>query len=85
MADSGKASKVVVKRLVEDIDYFAGAVKEDAGKMLREAEDLQNYWNDPQYKSFLAFMQDLTSELTKDTENLDYCARKIEERELKGL
>lgn len=85
MADSGKASKVVVKRLVEDIDYFASAVKEDANKMLREAEDLQNYWNDPQYKSFLSFMQDLTGDLTKDTENLDYCARKIEERELKGL
>ena len=85
MADSGKASKVVVKRLVDDIDYFASAVKEDANNMLGEAENLHNYWNDPQYQSFLAFMQDLTAELTKETENLDYCARKIEERELKGL
>jgi hypothetical protein len=85
MADSGKASKVVVKRLVGDIDYFAESVKEDAAKMLREAEDLQAYWNDPQYQNFLSFMRDLTDELVKDTANLDYVARKIEERELKGL
>lgn len=85
MADSGRASKVVVKRLVDDIDYFAASVKEDAAKMLREAEELQSFWNDPQYVSFLNFMHELTDNLTQDTQNLDYCARKIEERELKGL
>ena len=34
MADSGKASKVVVKKLIEDIKFFSNAVKVEANKMM---------------------------------------------------
>lgn len=84
MADSGKSSRQVVERLIGDIDYFAGAVTEDADKMQGDAENLGNYWNDPQYKSFLAYMQELTSFLKTETKELDFCARTLEAR-LKDL
>ena len=85
MADSGKASKVVVKKLVDDIVFFADKVKEFSGEMFVEADNLQVQWNDPQYLRFLSYMKDLTDSLTGDTAKLYDCADKITERELKGI
>lgn len=85
MADRGKASKVVVKKLVEDIRFFSKAVKNESKKMMSIAQELNSQWNDPQYKNFLKFMEDLTSSLIADTKDLDYTATKVEERELKEL
>lgn len=84
-ANSGRASKQVVKNLIDDIRYFADMVKEDAAKMMREAQELNTYWNDTQYRNFENFMQSLTGDLVKDTAVLYECADKIEEREIKGI
>lgn len=83
--NSGKASKEVVKNLIEDIRYFADIVKEDAKKMMDDVEQLNRYWNDTQYRNFENFMRTLTEDLEKNTAVLYDCANKIEEREIKGL
>ena len=49
------------------------------------AENLQSSWNDPQFKRFLSYMQQLTTELKENTKDLNYVAEKLEEREIKGL
>jgi len=85
MADSGKSSKVVVKKLIEDIRFFSNAVNAESAKMLNLATSLQSQWNDPQYRSFLAYMENLTHELSHNTRNLDYVADRLEERELKEI
>lgn len=85
MADAGKASKAVVKRLIEDIKYFSQAVNQESNKMMSIAENLQSSWNDPQFKKFLSYMQQLTTELKENTKDLNYVAEKLEEREIKGL
>lgn len=84
-ANSGRASKQVVRNLVEDIRYFADIVKEEAQKMMRETQQLNSSWNDPQYRNFENFMNTLTDELVRNTAVLYDCADKIEERELKGI
>jgi hypothetical protein len=85
MADSGRAVKAVVKKMIEDIKFFSNAVNVESGKMLTLAQNLQSQWNDPQYRSFLAFMENLTSELKKNTKDLEYVAQRLEERELKEI
>lgn len=85
MADSGKASKVVVKKLIEDIKFFSNAVKVEANKMMNLSVALQSKWNDPQYKKFLAYMESLTTELKANTKDLEYVSERLEERELKGI
>lgn len=84
-ANSGRASKQIVKNLVEDIRYFADVVKEEAQKMMNETEQLNSSWNDTQYRNFENFMRSLTEDLVRDTAVLYDCADKIEERELKGI
>ena len=84
-ANSGRASKQIVKNLVDDIRYFADIVKEEAQKMMSETEQLNSSWNDTQYNNFENFMRALTEDLVKDTAALYDCADKIEERELKGI
>lgn len=85
MADSGRAVKAVVKKMIEDIKFFSNAVNVESGKMLTLAQNLQSQWNDPQYRSFLAYMENLTSELKKNTKDLEYVAQRLEERELKEI
>lgn len=85
MANAGKANKAVVKRLVEDVRFFAAAVREQSKKMMLEAEELKRDWDDPQYARFRAYMQELTQSLFADTKELDYCADRVEERELKEI
>ena len=85
MADSGKASKVVVKKLIEDIKFFSNAVKLEANKMMNLASNLQSKWDDPQYRKFLGYMENLTTELKANTKDLEYVAERLEERELKGI
>ena len=53
--------------------------------MLNLATGLQSQWNDPQYRSFLAYMENLTSDLKKNTKDLEYVAQRLEERELKEI
>lgn len=84
-ANSGRASKQIVKNLVDDIRYFADVVKEEAQKMMKETEQLGASWNDTQYRNFENFMNTLTDDLVRDTAVLYDCADKIEERELKGI
>lgn len=84
-ANSGRASKQIVKNLVEDIRYFADIVKEESIKMMKETEQLGGSWNDTQYRNFESFMRTLTEDLVRDTAVLYDCADKIEERELKGI
>ena len=85
MADSGRAVKAVVKKMIEDIKFFSNAVNVESGKMLTLAQNLQSQWNDPQYRSFVAYMENLTSELKKNTKDLEYVAQRLEERELKEI
>lgn len=85
MADSGKAVKAVVKKMIEDIKFFSNAVNVESNKMLNLAQNLQSQWNDPQYRSFLAYMENLTSELKRNTKDLEYVAQRLEERELKEI
>ncbi len=85
MANSGKATKAVVKQMVEYIRYFADSVKEDSGKMMDEAQSLNSYWNDTQYQNFLRLIEELTSSLVDKTRALYDCADKVEEHELKRL
>lgn len=85
MADSGRAVKAVVKKMIEDIKFFSNAVNVESGKMLTLAQNLQSQWNDPQYRSFLAYMENLTSELKRNTKDLEYVAQRLEERELKEI
>lgn len=85
MADSGRASKVVVKKLIEDIKFFSNAVNLEAGKMMNLASGLQSQWDDPQYRNFLTYMENLTSELKRNTKDLEYVAERLEERELKEI
>ena len=85
MADSGKASKIVVKKLIEDIRFFSNAVNVEANKMMNLASSLQNQWNDPQYRKFLSYMENLTTELKGNTKDLEYVASRLEERELKEI
>lgn len=85
MENAGKASKAVVKRLIEDIRFFADAVREQSGKMMDEAIGLHSQWDDPQYDTFEKYMRQLTEDLVRDTQELDYCADQLEERELREI
>ena len=84
-ANSGKANRQVVVKLISDIRNFADVVKQLSDAMMNETEQLGNSWNDPQYRRFESYMRELTEGLKKETHTLYDCANKIEEREIKGL
>lgn len=85
MANSGKANKAAVKQMVDYIRYFADSVKEDSQKMMQDARDLNDYWNDTQYQNFLRLIEELTTGLESKTVQLYDCADKVEQHELKEL
>lgn len=85
MANSGKAQKAVVRKLVSDIRFFSEQVKIQSDKMIAVSEGLQHSWNDPQYEKFRNYMNELCSELKNGTKELDYCANKLEETEIRGI
>lgn len=82
---SGRADRKTVLEMIKQIRFFAESVREDASKMMSEAHDLSSVWNDPQYDSFMQYMEQLTTSLKSQTEMLDYCANQVEEHEIKRL
>ncbi len=71
MANKGKASKEVVEALIADIDTFIDIVTEEIGDIVREADGLSADWNDKQYEDFLAYVEELTSQLNGDLDALE--------------
>lgn len=85
MANSGKAQKAVVRKLVSDIRFFSEQVKLQSEKMIGISEALSHSWNDPQYEKFRNYMTELCNDLKNGTKELDYCANKLEETEIRGI
>ena len=85
MVQSGKSEKTVVRRLVSDIREFSAEINDQAYKMARETDDLNGYWDDPQYKAFRAYMEGIIDDLVKATSVLNEAADTVEQRELKEI
>ncbi len=82
---SGKSDKAVVRRLVSDIREFSAEINDQADKMAKETNELNRYWDDPQYKAFREYMESIVSDLAKATSVLNEAADMVEQRELKEI
>lgn len=82
---SGKSDKVVVRRLVSDIREFSAEINNHADKMMQETDDLNIYWDDPQYKAFREYMEGIINDLERATSVLNEAANTVEQRELKEI
>lgn len=85
MADSGKAQKAVVRKLVSDLRFYSAQVKIQADKINKIADDMSSSWRDGQYQKFRAYIGGLSSELKNDTKELDYAADMLEKTEINGI
>lgn len=82
---SGKSDKAVVRRLVSDIREFSAEINNNADKMMQETDDLNRYWDDPQYKAFREYMEGIINDLERATSVLNEAADTVEQRELKEI
>lgn len=85
MADSGRAQKAVVRKLVSDLRFYSAQVKIQADKISKIADDMSSSWCDGQYQKFRAYIGGLSSELKNDTKELDYAADMLEKTEINGI
>ena len=78
MADQGKASRQVVQNLIDDIKDYIEVVEEELTQINREADALSADWQDKQYEEFMNYVDDLTSSLRKDLDDLENVKRNLE-------
>lgn len=70
MADKGRATKAVVLELVKNIRQFNEIVTKEIGSIRKDAANLSECWNDPQYKEFLVFTTEIAKQLQSDIATL---------------
>ena len=78
MADQGKASRQVVQNLIDDIKDYIEVVEEELTQINREADALSADWQDKQYEEFMNYVDDLTSSLRRDLDDLENVKRNLE-------
>lgn len=73
----GKASKQVILELAANIEQFNEIVRAELLAIQQNAFGLASCWNDPQYREFLAFTTDITSELQNDIALLEVVEKNL--------
>lgn len=71
MADMGQASRAVILELAKYIEQFNEIITKEIADMLMDAQCLSSCWNDPQYKEFLEFTEQITRQLKSDISTLE--------------
>ena len=71
MAEQGKATRQVVQDLIDDIEDYIDVVNDELDMINKEADALSADWQDKQYEDFLNYVNDLTSDLRMDLDDLE--------------
>ncbi len=71
MADHGKANREAIEDLIYDITAFIEIMNEEIDGIKSDASALSNDWDDPQYETFLAFVDEITARLRADISELE--------------
>lgn len=66
MPDSGRATKELVIELATNIAQFNEIVTDKIKDIERDASNLSDCWDDPQYQEFIAFTTEITKQLQND-------------------
>ena len=77
MADMGRAQKSIILDLVNNIAQFNEIVREEIRSIERNADGLSSCWDDPQYRDFLNFTNDIAAQLKRDIEALETVERNL--------
>ena len=71
MAEKGKGTKQVIRKLAQDVDTFIDNVISEVERMKLDAERLGQHWQDSQYDNFLSYVNELDSQINKDLIAMD--------------
>ena len=74
MTNSGGATRESILSLIKDIRDFNEAVDEEIKEIQRDANELNDCWDDPQYNDFLLYTLQITQQLKSDTRLLEEIA-----------
>ena len=67
-----------LEKLIADIDYFNESMDDILLVMGRYVDNIQDVWDDDQYKEFRNYMEDLIKSLKKDLEIMVETQRALE-------
>lgn len=72
MVDKGSlGDREIVEYLIQDIKEFMEAVRSEINHIQKDTKDLNSYWDDKQYDSFVEIVNTLTTSLSNQLSSLE--------------
>ena len=72
MVDKGRlAGRETIEYLIQDIKEFMEAVRSEINYIQKDTKDLNSYWDDKQYDSFVEIVNTLTTSLSNQLSSLE--------------
>ena len=72
MVDKGSlVDREIVEYLIQDIKEFMEAVRSEINHIQKDTKDLNSYWDDKQYDSFVEIVNTLTTSLSNQLSSLE--------------
>ena len=72
MVDKGRlAGRETIEYLIQDIKEFMEAVRSEVNYINKDTKDLNSYWDDKQYDSFVEIVNTLTTSLSNQLSSLE--------------
>ena len=72
MVDKGSlVDREIVEYLIQDIKEFMEAVRSEIKYIQKDTKDLNSYWDDKQYDSFVEIVNTLTTSLSNQLSSLE--------------
>lgn len=80
MANTGKASKIVILEFINNIEKFNDCVANEIQDIQQDAIALGDYWDDPQYEAFIEFTKEIIKSLKNDIAILEYIEKNLKQK-----
>ena len=72
MVDKGSlVDREIIEYLIQDIKEFMEAVRSEINYIQKDTKDLNSYWDDKQYDSFVEIVNTLTTSLSNQLSSLE--------------
>ena len=70
MTDSGRALKPIILKLINNMKVFDEEAQKETDSIVKDASELSESWDDPQFEEFYSYTEELVRKLSVDRELL---------------